>query len=91
MRSSALLSKKHSICISDYMLITFFYLGRLLQKLRDDQWRSVTKGSIYHNKHMYTQPFTMGLDLPEILTFNGSICYALYNLKILHFYLVRQR
>ena len=38
--------------------ITFFYLGRFLKKLADDQWSSTTKGSIYHTKHMYIQPLT---------------------------------
>ena len=40
------------MCISDYMQTTFFYLGRFLKKLADDQCSSITKGSIYYIKHM---------------------------------------
>ncbi len=46
-----------SICIPDYMQSTFFYLGRFLKKLSDDQCSSITKGSIYHIKHMYIDLF----------------------------------
>ena len=37
-----------------------------MKKLADDQCSSITKGSIYHIKHMYTQPFTTVVDWPEI-------------------------
>ncbi len=55
-----------SVCISDFMQTTFFYLERFLQKLADDQYSSITKGSIYHIKHMYIQPFTTIVDWSEI-------------------------
>ncbi len=48
---------------------TFFYLGRFLKKLADDQYSSITKDSIYHIKHMYIQPFTTIVDWPEIVCF----------------------
>ncbi len=48
------------------MQTTFFYLERFLKKLADDHCSSITKGSIYHVKHMYVQPFTTVVDWPEI-------------------------
>ncbi len=48
---------KHSICISDFMQTTFFYLGGFLKKLADDHCFSITKGSIYHIKHVSIQPW----------------------------------
>ena len=50
------------MCISDYMQATFFYLGKFLKKLADDQCSSITKGSIYYMKHMNIQHFSMGVD-----------------------------
>ncbi len=44
------------------MQTTFFYLERFLKKLVDDQYSSITKGSIYYSKHMYIQPFSMEVD-----------------------------
>ena len=61
------------------MQTTFFYLEKLLKKLADNQCSSISKGSIYHIKHMYIQPFTTIVD------------WLVSNLTlILHFYLVRQ-
>ncbi len=74
-------SKKRSICISDFMQTTFFYLERFLKKLADDQCSSITKGSITYIK-VYG-----GLIVNR--KFNGSIFYVLY-LQILCFYLVEQ-
>ncbi len=48
------------------MQTTFFYLERSLKKLADGQCSSITKGSIYHTKHMYIQPFTTVVDWPDI-------------------------
>ncbi len=45
---------------------SFFCLGKFLQWLADDQFSSITKGSIYYVKHMYTQPFSMEVDWQEI-------------------------
>ena len=36
----------------------FLYFGRFLKKVTDDQYSSITKGSIYHIKHIC--PITMG-------------------------------
>ncbi len=47
------------MCNSDYVQTTFFYLGRFLKKLADDQCSSITKFSIYHIKYMSIQPFTI--------------------------------
>ncbi len=41
-------------------------LSFTMKKLADDQRSSITKGSIYHIKHMYIQPFTTVVDWPEI-------------------------
>ncbi len=37
-----------------------------MKKLADDQFSSITKGSIYHIKRMYIEPFTTVVDWPEI-------------------------
>ncbi len=59
------------MCTSDYMQTTFFYHGRFLKKIADDQCPSTTKGSM---KHLSKQPFTM-----EVYTFN--ICtYCVFTL-----------
>ena len=58
--------EKCSMCISDYMQATFFYLGKFLKKLADDQCSSISKSSIYYIKHRHIQSFSMGVDLPEI-------------------------
>ncbi len=52
--------------LSDFMQTNFFYLGRFLKKLVDDQCSSITKGSIYHINHMYIQPFNTVVDWSEI-------------------------
>ncbi len=81
---------KCSIYISDFIQTTFFYLGRFLKKLADDQCSSITKGSIYHINHYVHTTFYHSSGLTRNLMFNGSICYVLY-LQILHFYLGRQQ
>ena len=48
--------------ISNYMQTTFFYRGRFLKKLADDQCSSITKGSIYCINDIYIQLFSMGVD-----------------------------
>ena len=52
--------------ISDYVQTTFFYLGRFLKKISDDQCSILIKGGIYHIKHMSLQPLTMGVDRREL-------------------------
>ncbi len=69
---------------ADFMQTTFFYLGRFLKKLADDQCSSVTKGSINHINSTKKKPFTSS-GLTRNWIFNGSIYYALY-LQILRFY-----
>ncbi len=67
---------------------TFFYLGKFLKKLVD-QCSSITKDSIYHIKHMSIQPFTMGVNWPEIVyLMEVSIMFRYFH--ILFFYFVRQ-
>ena len=46
------------------MQTTLFSLERFLKKLADDQYSSITKGSIYHI--LYIQPFTTIVDWAEI-------------------------
>ncbi len=41
---------KLSVCISDYMQSTFFFLERFLKKLADEQCSFITKGSIYQTQ-----------------------------------------
>ncbi len=69
--------------------LLFFYLGRFLKNLADDQWSSLTKGSISHIKHYVHTTFYHSSWLTRNLMFNGSIYYVLY-LQILRFYLGRQ-
>ncbi len=45
---------------------TFFCIGKFLKWLAGDESSSITKGSIYYIKHMYIQPFSMGVDWREI-------------------------
>ncbi len=48
------------------MQTTFFYLGRFLKKLADDQCYPIIKSSIYHiNHNMYIQHFTTVADWLE--------------------------
>ena len=69
--------------VKNLYLFTFFYLGRFLRKLADDQYSIITKESIYHIKHMYIQPFTTEMgSLMEVST--------MFYMQILRFYLVRQ-
>ncbi len=55
-------NKVKTQCISDCMQTTYFYHGKFLKKKVSNQWSSVTKGSVYHVKHMSIQPFTMRVD-----------------------------
>ncbi len=57
-------------------------------KIADDQYSSITKGSIYYIKCVFIQPFTMRVDSFK-LDVNGSISYV-WSLHILPFYSVRQ-
>ncbi len=49
-----------------FIQTTLFYLERFLNKLADDQSSTITRGSIYHFKRMYMQPFTTVVDWAEI-------------------------
>ena len=73
------------MCISHYMQTTFFYLGRFLKKIADDQSFSISKGSIYHIKHVHTA-FYYGKGLAQNWAFNGST-YRVWYVHILYFYL----
>ncbi len=77
--------------ISDYMQTTFFYLGRFLKKLADDQSASITKGSIYHIKLVHTT-FYMGVDWLVIGRLMEVSIMFLFFVKKSHttFYFVRQ-
>ncbi len=54
------------MCISGNTQSTSFFFGKFLKKLVYDQCSSITKGSIFHIKHMYIQTFSMEVDWPEI-------------------------
>ncbi len=58
------------------------------KKLADDRCSSITKGSIYHIKHWYIQPFTTAVDCSEIWWLM-EVSTMFYNcrMQILHFYL----
>ena len=79
---------KRSMCISNDIQTTFFYFGRLLKKLADDQCSSITKDSICHITHNVHTTFYHGSGLSWNCTFNGSICFVWY-LHILRFYYVK--
>ncbi len=49
---------------AEYFLLSC--LGKFLKWWADHQSSSITKGGIYHIKHMYIQPFTIVADWPEI-------------------------
>ncbi len=59
-------SKNAVSATSDFMQTASCYLERFLKELAGDQCSSLTKGSIYHIKHMYIQPFTTVVDWPGI-------------------------
>ncbi len=47
---------KNAVCtFLDHTQSTFFYLGKFLKKLADDQCSSIIKGSTYHIKHYVTR------------------------------------
>ncbi len=50
------------MCILDLTHSTVIYLGKLLKKLADDQFSTITKGNIYYIKYMNTQPYSMEVD-----------------------------
>ena len=58
-----------------FRLHTNYFLlpWKILKKLVDDQWSSITKGSIYHIYHYVHTTFYHWMDWPEIGCFNGSI------------------
>ena len=56
---SAPLSKNAVSAFQIARKTNFFYLGRFLKNLADDQCSSITKGRIYHIKHMTIQPSTI--------------------------------
>ena len=64
------------MCVFDYIQTTFFYLGRFLKKLADDQCFSMTKGSIYHYQTYVHTTFYHGNGLVENQMLNGSINYV---------------
>ena len=56
---------QYYMCNSDYIQTTFFSCWRFIKKLAENQCSSITKGNIYHIKHIHTT-FTMVVDWPEI-------------------------
>ena len=76
--TSALKNAVSAIQIS--LQTTFIYLGRFLKKLANDQSSSITKGSIYHVKHVYIQPCTTIVDWPEISTVFYICRYCIFPL-----------
>ncbi len=58
---------KRSICIANYIQTTFFYLGKFLKKLSEEQCSKIRKDSIYHIKHMFMQHFTIGVNWSLLL------------------------
>ena len=69
--------------ISDHLQTSFFYLGRFLKKLADNQSSSINKDSILQ----YETAFYHLSGLTWNWMFNGSIYHVRY-LHILHFYFV---
>ncbi len=55
------------MCSSDNIQTSFFYLRRFLKKkIADDQYSSITRGSIYRIKHMSIQLSVMEVDKPDM-------------------------
>ena len=67
------------MCILDFIQTTIFDLGRFLKNLADDQWSSVTKGSVYHII-TYITNFTMGINYFIDLKFD---IYWKYQLRLI--------
>ncbi len=85
------LKLKHSICISDFMQTTFFYHGRFLKTLANDQCSSILHWRRYLPLYAYVHTTFYHVNgLTRNSRFNGNICYILYKLQILRFYLVWQ-
>ena len=69
----------------------FLLLRKIPEELADDQCSSITKGSIYHIKHISIQPFTTGLNWynkQEIILVKGLnwakiACYCKYLLCLI--------
>ncbi len=57
---------KHSFCIIRLHTNYFLLPWKIPEEIADDHCSSITKHSIYHLKLMSIQPFTMGVDSPEI-------------------------
>ncbi len=74
--NAGLLVQTRCVCIAYYMQTTFFYLGRFLNKLADDQCSSITNGSIYHVKHDVNTIFYHGSGLICNCTLNGRIYFV---------------
>ncbi len=72
------------MCILDHMQTAFFYLGRFLKQIADDQCSSITKSNIYHMKHNVHTNFYHGSGLTWYWMFNRIIYYLSY-LHILRF------
>ncbi len=71
---------KCSICISDFMQTTgnFFYHERFPNKLADNQYSFITKGSIYHIKHNVDTTFYNESGFTWNCTFNWSLYSVSY-------------
>ncbi len=48
----------HSRSHPSYFLLPW----KIPEEIADNQYSSITKGSIFHTKHKSLQPFTMGVD-----------------------------
>ncbi len=64
----------NAVCALQITHSTFFYPGKSLKKLADDQWSSITKGGVYyyikHNVHTF---YHAGGLTRNLTFFNGRI------------------
>ncbi len=56
------------------MQTTFFYLGKFLKKLADDQCSFNNKGRLHHIKNIFIKPVTMGVAWSEIGYLMEVVC-----------------
>ena len=78
MKYNTALPSKNAISAFQISSGLLFYLGNFLKKLAEAQYSWITKGSIYHIKHMYIQLFTPVVDWPEIRCLREVSCTMFY-------------
>ncbi len=60
------------MCISNDIQTTFFYLGRSMKEVANNQCPSITKTVSTISNIMSIQPFTMGVEIEQCLIFEHT-------------------